>query len=966
MARSGTRYSRRPEPEVQERDRREVREVRAEVAERFGGKIALTTVLGAIERARAHRAALIELPRAAVDPDRVLRGAADLVGAEGATVKATPARRERLALGGTGRFVTVAAKRPFNAATLRFKLSARDIRQLEPETLIVARWNDVSGRFHAVPQSGYNRRFGYAYARIGRPGVYSAVGLPRDPRGATTIRLLNVLREWMPLDDQLKLTLKVCGLILCAPGLARAIPAAAATLGFNPSDFVGGPAGRDICELCLGRGGRGDLGIPDVLGIGGFGERPPIPPPWTWPWPRPCRKWESMGPDNVPGRIRALAIDPTIGTTIYAGSAAGGVFKTTNAGVLWSTTWETQLSLAIGGVAVAPSNPNVIYAATGEWDVSVAAIYVMYPGVGVYRSDNAGATWRRLAPIPSTQTAAVAVDPGNPDRVFVAGGNGVHRSTNGGQTWDLAGGNTQGVFDGVVSDVVLDPSDVNRLYIGVHHSATRTGGVYRSLDGGNSWTLLTNGILSGVAADGPKIALGRTGTHGTQFVAVKMSNQVFTSVDGGTTFTQQPLNAGFNAGQSRYMNVIAVDPTNEAIVFGGDFNLYRSTNGGVTWTNVSTSGAARKNRIHEDVHALVFDPANHNTVFVASDNGIYTSLDNGQTWDALHGAADIPADPIVSSNLVTLQCWTVAVSQTPQLAFAVTTHDNYSYKWSAGRAFINTNYVFRGEGGWIEYDPTNEAVIYSDNWYSNAVKTTNGTAFWQAEVWTDLGIDTSNLNLEAFSIGRVNPARLLAITRPSGVVVRSTTGGAPFATVLSVMGEEISAVQFAPSDDNHAYAASVSGRVWHSTDAGATWTELARVALPNARVHDIEVDWTDPLRVHLAFGTRGALGVVGFRQLWRGAVGAGTQATWVDVSGALPAVSLPDLGLTGLALDPTVDNTIYVSNIIGVYRSTDGGDSWHPFDEGLPNTFVSDLDIRKPDRTLWVSTMGRGVYRRVL
>lgn len=964
MALSRTRESRRRERDENERDRREVREARAELAERFGGTIDSATVRRAIEHARAHTARLIEVPRAAVDPDRKLRGPADLVGGGGATVKPAAARRDRLALGGTRRFVAVTGKRPFSSATLRFKIGGDDVRHLEADTLVVVRWDEASGRFHAVPQSGYNRRFGYAYARITRPGVYSAVGVPRDPRVATTMRLLHDVREWGPLEGPLRLRPKICQLILCSGRAGKAIRDGAAGLGFTAADFTG-PAGMDVCELCLGRGGRGDLGIPDILdAIGCWGRLRPCWPPRVWP--RPCHTWESMGPDNVPGRIRALAVDPTDGKTLYAGSAAGGVFKTANAGVQWMPTWETQLSLAIGGLAVAPSDRNVIYAATGEWDVFVAAIYVMYPGVGVYRSADGGTTWHRVAPIPSTQTSAVAVDPGNPDRVFVAGGAGLHRSTNGGQSWDVTGGNTQGVFDGVISDVVIDPADANRLYIGVHHSAAKTGGVYRSLDGGSTWTLLTNGISSGTAADGPKIALGRNGAHGTQFVAVKMSNQVFTSVDGGTTFTQQPVNAGFQAQTGQYMNVIAVDPTNETILFGGDFNLFRSQDGGATWTNVSTSGAARKNRIHEDVHALVFDPGNHDIVFVACDNGVYESVDNGQHWEALHGAGGIPADPIVSSNLVTLQCWTVAVSQTPKLAFAVTTHDNYSYAWSAGRSFTFVNYFNRGEGGWIEYDPTNVDVIYTDNWFSNVVKTLNGSAWWQTQSWTDLGIDTSNLNLEAFSIGWINPSRLLAITRSNGAVVRSTTGGAPWATVLSVPGEETSAVQFAPSDDNHAYAASASGRVWHSIDGGATWTELARAGLPNARVHDIEVDWDDPLRVYLAFGTRGALGAVGFRQLWHGAVGAGAQATWLDVSGRLPAVSLPDLGLTGLALDPTLDDTIYVSNIVGVYRSTDGGDSWHAFDEGLPNSFVSDLDIRKRDRTLWVSTMGRGVYRRIL
>lgn len=939
-------------PDKDEVKRFEVRAVREALAKQLLGVTNPAELAATLTRARAQKAEMSAAARPPADPAKKLP--------RGVEVKPAAAPRKLGIVSGSGVFVRVSAKETFRSAVLRLKLDEKRIRHLRPETILLARLDEKSKRFRAVAESRYLEDRGYVSGRIDRPGLYTAIGLPRDPRIVATMGLLHALRDWRGLDPKLDFNPKICGLILCSPDFARAKPAAFAGTAFGAGDFVGGPPGMNVCELCLGGGlDRGTLDIFHGHGFE-FGREPrPVVPP-----ARSCDRWSFFGPDNISGRITALSADPTDGKIMYAGSAAGGVFRTMDAGSTWEPLWSEQLSMAIGGLSVAPSDRRVIYAGTGEWDIFVSAIYVMYPGVGVYRSRDAGATWQRAAPISSTETAAVAVHPGNADRVFVAGDKALHRSADGGQSWDIPTGNTHGVLDGVVSDVVIDPDTPDRIYAGVHHSAGRTGGIYRSVDGGNTWNLLTNGIASGAAADGPRVALGRNGVHGTSFVAAKMSNQVYTSIDGGNSFTQAS-DPGFMQQMGRYMNVIAVDPDDESILFAGEFNLHRSTDGGATWTNVSTAAAARKNRIHEDLHALLFDPADRNKVFVASDGGVYKSTDNGRNWEALHGAGGIPADPYVNSGLATLQCWTVAVSQTPKLAVAVTTHDNYSYAWSSARTFTMLNYLNRGEGGWVEYDPKNIDVVYSDNWFSNVVKTSNGTAWWQQQTWTDLGIDTDNLNLESLSIARGNTSLLLAIKKQTGVVARSSNGGSTWSDVLAITGL-VSAVQFAPSDDNHAYVASDNGRVWHSTDAGATWTELLRAGLPNARVHDIEVDHDDPLRVFLAFGTRGALAAVGYRPLWRGAIGAGNQARWFDVSGASPAVSLPDLGLTGLALDPSFDDAIYVSNIVGVFRSADGGDSWKPFDEGLPNTFVSDLDVRRHDRSLWVSTMGRGVWSRSL
>ena len=450
------------ELEKDESRRREVRAAREQLSKQSRVR-SLREVAGAITRAREHSEGLAERPRSNADPNQPLSGQVEI----DAPNKAAIIDRQPVpkTFGSTGKWIEVAAEGPMRAATLRFRLTDEETKPLETGTIVVARWDSGTRHYALVPQSGYNSSLGYAFARISRPGLYTAIGLPRDPKLRATLGTIGAMQNANLLIGE-GYTPGICGLILCVPDAGG-----------------GAPAPGGICDLCLGiaqfPGGFAqipELQIPPLCEIC-------VPPPVL---PRPCSQWVSMGPTNVPGRIHSLAVDPTAGSTLYAGSAAGGVFKSTDAGSNWSTQWERQLSLAIGGLAVAPSNRNVVYAATGEWDYFTNAIYASYPGYGVYRSSDGGTTWKRLTPIPSLQTAAVAIDQTKPDRVFVAGERSLHRSINGGSTWDTTAGNTQGIFDGVISDVVIDPSNADRIFVGVQHSNVRAGGVYRSTDGGSA------------------------------------------------------------------------------------------------------------------------------------------------------------------------------------------------------------------------------------------------------------------------------------------------------------------------------------------------------------------------------------------------------------------------------------------------------------------------------------------------
>ncbi|HEX8905631.1 MAG TPA: hypothetical protein VF771_12345, partial [Longimicrobiaceae bacterium] len=542
----------------------------------------------------------------------------------------------------------------------------------------------------------------------------------------------------------------------------------------------------NVCDHCLG----GGFNIPevDLVDLVDWPGVAKLDLPLRLVFPRPCPRWTSLGPVNVTGRIGVLAIHPTDGNTLYAGATGGGVWKTSTGGTNWSARMSEELSLAIGGLGIAASDPDVLYAATGEWTAGIGApVDPVTTGVGVYRSANAGVDWDLCAPIPSNTCSSVAVDPTNANRVFVGGNLALHRSTNGGASWDVPVGKVHGVFDGEISDVVMAHDDPNRLYIGVHRA-----GVYRTTDGGATWTPLATGIDTGMVADSPKISLGRAGVHGSSFVAVKMGERVYTSIDGGTTFTRQ-ADVGGPIWYFAWTNVIAVDPTNESVLLAGAVSLYRSTDGGATW---SYSGAG----VHSDNQGIVFDPANHNHVYVATDGGIWRSTDNGVTW------------AFTSGGLVATHFYNMSVSQTPTLRYGGAIQDDSGYAYTGVAEWTSLGL---GEGGYLEYDPNNENVLYHDTWFSGLLKSTNGGA-----TWSNLGFNTDLWYGEPLAIARTSSNRLLAIM--SGTTLRrSTDGGATWANVLAPAGVSFTAVRFAPSDDNHAYAGSNDGRVWHSADGGA-------------------------------------------------------------------------------------------------------------------------------------------------
>jgi len=350
-------------------------------------------------------------------------------------------------------------------------------------------------------------------------------------------------------------------------------------------------------------------------------------------------QWTSIGPkliplaqfdtDNTPasGRIRAMAIDPTNGNTIYIGAASGGVWKTIDGGTTWRALTDTQCSLAMGAIAIDPSNNKVIYAGTGEGPtLSQSFLY----GCGLLKSTDGGVTW--------TQMGASVFDPPNQEgariwkiaitgtTVMVASDFGLFRSTDGGSTFTPTP-----VLGGVgspVTDLLIDPANDMIMYAGIGNTfGGNNNGFYRSVDGGATWFRFgypPDPAFSFPTADVGRISLAiAPSAPRTLYAAVQSASTnrllgVFKSFVGGDAWTKLTATGADCSTQCDFDMYLAVDPTNANTVYFGGVSLFKSTDGGGKFDDIGTT-------IHEDNHALAFAPGDPTTIYAGNDGGLFVS-----------------------------------------------------------------------------------------------------------------------------------------------------------------------------------------------------------------------------------------------------------------------------------------------------------------------------------------------------
>jgi hypothetical protein len=747
---------------------------------------------------------------------------------------------------------------------------------------------------------------------------------------------------------------------------------------------------------------------------------------WTAIGPQPSITGGSVG--SVSGRVTAIAVDLTDNNTAYIGGAFGGVWKTTDGGFNWTPITESEITQAVGSIAIDPSSCSpgpcqTIYVGTGEENFAIESYY----GAGILKSTNGGQSWTRLGTPPGApftgpfsgqftpgggaRIGSIAVNPMKPNILLAAvqilsnpasSTSGIYCSGDGGTTWNVipAASNAPGI------DVVFASSTIAYASLG----RTRTGtnganGVYKSVNAdqacaAQTWTR-TNLTATGGSTAPPftppidptstgRISLAvAPGTPTTLYAGVQDPRAAtfgsllgfYKSVDGGTNWTSPGLTPDYCNPQCWYDNVVRVDPRNANVVYvGGSAKpnyLARSTDGGSSWAAFPVAGG---NRLHVDQHAIAFGLAGGTpTLYVGNDGGVWKSLVANPTdtpsWVNLNGVLNITQFyPGFSTH-----------PSTPQQGIGGT-QDNGTILYSGNLDWRETDAC--GDGGWTIIDPVVPTTYYvscEDIFLSKSVH--SGAIGTYAPA--DIPIPSDNVSfIPPFVLDASNHSRLYFGTYR---LFQSTDGALswnPISVDLTggggsaAPGPTLTTIRVAPSSSQVVYTGSLDGcvRVSINVAAGsATFspTCLGSGVLPGRAVTQVTVDPADPNTAYVTFSgfsnCTPPAGVAPCDGLGHVFKTSNIGSAWTDITG-VGGGRLPDTPVNDLVIDPDdpTHNTLYAGTDIGVFQTIDIGTNWTalnpatPGNPGLPRVTVQSLQLHNPSRTLRAATHGRGVWDLVL
>ena len=628
--------------------------------------------------------------------------------------------------------------------------------------------------------------------------------------------------------------------------------------------------------------------------------------------------WTSIGPSsgfytgwgNISSRITTLAIDPVNPNIMYLGAAFGGVWKSTDAGSSWTPLTDNEISLSSGSIAIDPNNTNIIYYGTGEATYSGASYY----GRGLLKSTDGGATWtHNQTGLPSlTYTSRLVIRPGHSDELLAAMGNsGLYKSTDAGFSWSQ-------LLSGRCDDVLFTPSGDTAYAVG---SGT---GYTISTNGGASFNFTSAGFTPGTRNH---LGICRDFPNVLYFAKYAGSSiTVYKSTDAGFNYTQVSPGHDFSGSQAWYDFYMHVSPMNPDLAYVGAIDIWRTTNGGSSFQNISN--AYNGGPVHPDQQNFAFHPTDVNKVYCTNDGGILSSNNQGNTWTNLNATLTltqfyrIAADPLNADHIMG------------------GTQDNGTQRTQGS---LMWSLAFGGDGGEVCFHQQNNLHVLGETQNNGVRRSLNGGSSW--------GNATSGLTGSGAWVGPIlshpDSAGVFYTARQQVFKTTNTvaTGWSPISTGTSGTIREMAISKSNPL----VMYATAGSQIFRSTDGGYNFTNVTS-GTPARTITSVSIhpDSSD-------------VAIVTFSGFGTGKIYKTTNngTSWENISGNIPDSPVND----GMIYYPGFSTNIYiVATDVGVFISNNWGLAYTELSDGLPNTVAMHLDYNAMSNKLRIGTHGRGVY----
>ncbi len=705
--------------------------------------------------------------------------------------------------------------------------------------------------------------------------------------------------------------------------------------------------------------------------------------------------FRALGPARQCGRILHVAVNERRPSTFYLAPSTGGIWKTTNNGTTFISILPDQSMVSVGHMALAPSNPDIIWVGTGD----AASGRIPLRGFGVWKSTDAGKTWTHVGLTETRHIGRIAIHPKDPNTVYVAAvgyhfsfnpERGLYKTTDGGKTWNrvLAISDKVGVVDVVINpknpDIVYAATyDKQRIPWNFDEGGPETG-IYRSKDGGKTWKRLSGGLPTGKLArlglaiypKNPNILYTVIDNQNKRPLSPDeakraqamrqdakerpIGGEVYRSQDGGDTWIK--MNAAADSiGGGKWYGWIYIDPNNDKTIYVPNVNFYRSLDGGKTWGAKGPENIAPS--FHVDYHAFWIDPTDSNHLILGSDGGLAVSWDFGKTWD-------------VFDHLPLAQYYAVGVDMEEPYNIYGGLQDNGSVKIPSnglsGKITRDDWKSIGGGDGMVNLvDPEDSRWLYNESQNGSIMRTDQKTGMSRSIRPPARPKEKSAYRFNWTAPIAISPHNSRILYFGAQVVLRSlnrgdtwqeispdlTTndpeklkGNIEFCTLTSIAESPLTAgILWAGADD---------GKVQLTRTGGATWTDVTAALDAAGGPADCFVTRIFPsnFKDSSAYVTKAGW----HRDVYKPYVFKTENfgETWTDVSG-----NLPEGTVYAVVEDRKNPNLLFVGTEMGVFATLDGGKAWFPVGSNLPPyALVNDMLIHSRENDLIAATHGRGIF----